>query len=95
MNEEEVRIAKIVAENSIEYFDKVMQSFQLSAYEEMRKIITTEIPCSEKTILDPLYIIERTLDRLKATKLANLVKSKKAGYIEIDDILKPKTDRTC
>ena len=95
MNEEQVKIATKVAENSIAYFDGVLQQFQLMAYEEMRKIITTDFPEHDKIILDPVIIIEKTLDRMRATRLANLIKDRKAGYVRVDDLLKDKSDKTC
>lgn len=95
MNDEQIRIARIVADKSVVLYDECLEQLRLIGYELMKQHITSNIPKNEDTAVDPFLTLRQGLERLEATKLAAFIKSHQGGYVKVEDLIRIKSDRYC
>jgi hypothetical protein len=95
MNEYEAKIASIVAEKSVDFFDQVLETARLMGYEVIKSVVLRDIPTNSNVAVDPMAIMKLVLEKMEASQLKKAMTKEGANYVKLSEFVEVKSDKPC
>lgn len=95
MNEHQIKIASIVAEKSLDLYDRVMETAQSMGYEVIRSVVTRDIPSSPNMAVDPLAVLKLVIEKMEMSQLKKAMTKEGTNYVKLSEFVEVKSDKPC